>query len=95
MDPQQSQAQAMHAMLVMMPILLIVSVICIAILIIPLWKICTKAGLSGPLSLLAIIPFGILIVLYVVAFSQWKIAPTSDTVVYPPTYPPPNYPPAV
>jgi hypothetical protein len=96
MDPQQAQAQAMHAMMVMLPIFLVVGIVCVAIVIIPLWKICTKAGLSGPLSLLTIIPFGMLIVLYVIAFSQWKIAPTSDTVVYPPAYPPPpSYPPAV
>jgi hypothetical protein len=97
MDPNspQAQAQAMHMFAAMLPLIGLFAIICIAVIVFPLWKICTKAGLSGALSLLVIVPFGILIVLYIVAFSQWKIMPTSDTVVYPPSYPPPtNYPPA-
>ena len=42
------------------------------VLLIPYWKIFRKAGFSGWLSLLMVIPFANLIVLYVVAFSEWK-----------------------
>jgi uncharacterized membrane protein YhaH (DUF805 family) len=42
------------------------------VLLIPYWKIFSKAGFSGWLSLLMVIPFANLIVLYVVAFSEWK-----------------------
>lgn len=50
------------------------------IVILPYWKIFAKAGFSGWLSLLMMIPLINLGVLYVVAFSEWK------------TQPPPNMP---
>ena len=43
------------------------------VVIIPYWKIFSKAGFSGWLSLLILIPFVNLIILYVVAFSEWKV----------------------
>ncbi len=42
-----------------------------AIIVIPFWKIYSKAGFSQWLSLLMIVPLINLIVLYVVAFSAW------------------------
>jgi uncharacterized membrane protein YhaH (DUF805 family) len=51
---------------------LIAVFIFLPVLIIPYWKIFSKAGFSGWLSLLMVIPFANLIVLYVVAFSEWK-----------------------
>ena len=42
-----------------------------AIVIVPFWKIYSKAGFSKWLSLLMIVPLINLIVLYVVAFSPW------------------------
>ncbi len=94
MDPQQAQAQAMHMMMVMLPMFFVFWAVMMAIVIIPLWNISKKAGLSGPLSLLALIPgIGILVVLYVVAFSQWKVVPAASAVAYPASYPPTNYPP--
>jgi hypothetical protein len=90
----EMQAKAMHAFMLMVPIMLIGWAVVMAIIIIPLWQICKKAGLSGPLALLSIIPFGILVVLYVVAFSQWRVVPIANTIAYPPSYPPPPaYPP--
>ena len=42
------------------------------LLIVPLWKIHKKAGLSPPMSLLIFVPFfGGLIVYLVLAFSKW------------------------
>jgi uncharacterized membrane protein YhaH (DUF805 family) len=46
------------------------------IVIIPFWRIFHKAGFSGWLSLLIVIPFANLIILYVLAFSEWKTRPT-------------------
>jgi hypothetical protein len=55
------------------------------------WRICTKAGLAGALSLLILIPgIGFLILLCILAFSEWKVVPVPDSPYYPP---PPSYPP--
>ena len=55
-----------------------------------LWRIFTKAGLSGALSLLIFVPFiGTLIVLCVLAFADWRVIPAPSAVYLPPSYPPP------
>ena len=42
------------------------------VLIIPTWRICTRAGFSGALSLFHLVPlFGSFIVMAVLAFSTW------------------------
>ena len=51
---------------------LIALFVVIPVTLIPYWVIFKKAGFSPWLSLLMIIPFVSLIVLYVVAFSQWR-----------------------
>jgi uncharacterized membrane protein YhaH (DUF805 family) len=50
------------------------------IVIIPYWKIFSKAGFSGWLSLLILFPFVNLIVLYIVAFSEWKTIPRPQSI---------------
>jgi uncharacterized membrane protein YhaH (DUF805 family) len=60
------------------------------------WRIFTKAGLSGALSLLVLVPgVGWLIVLCVLAFAEWKVTPIA-IAAYPPVYPPPptSFPPS-
>jgi len=90
-DPNSAEGrQAMQAFMVMVPIFIICWAVFMAIIIIPLWQICKKAGMSGALSLLALIPLGILVVLYIVAFSQWKTVPAPAYAAYPPQYPPPG-----
>ena len=42
-----------------------------AIVVIPFWRICSKAGYPGWLSLLILIPLVNLVFLYVLAFSEW------------------------
>jgi hypothetical protein len=77
----------------MMAILPLIILICLAIIIIPFWFICKKAGFSPWLSLLCLIPsLGILILIYVLAFAQWKVVPAPQ-MAYPPPYPPPPVPP--
>jgi hypothetical protein len=51
------------------------------IFVIPYWKIFSKAGFAGALSLLMIVPFVNLIVLYVVAFSEWRMKPGKAAVI--------------
>ncbi len=42
-----------------------------AVIILPFWKISSKAGFPGWLSLLLLVPVVNLIVLYVIAFARW------------------------
>ena len=49
----------------------IVIVLCIALIVLPFWRIFTKAGYSGAWSLLMLIPLVNVIVFYVFAFSSW------------------------
>lgn len=42
-----------------------------AIVVIPFWRICSKAGYPGWLSLLIVIPLVNLLFLYFLAFSAW------------------------
>jgi hypothetical protein len=42
------------------------------VLIVPTWRICTRAGFSGALSLLHLVPVvGTLVVMAILAFSDW------------------------
>ena len=43
--------------------------------VVPLWRICKRAGLKPGLSLLALIPGGILVLLWVLAFARWPGLP--------------------
>jgi hypothetical protein len=61
-----------------MVIIPIIIVICLAIVIVPFWFICKKAGFSPWLSLLLIIPFGNLFLYYFLAFADWKVVPVSQ-----------------
>lgn len=88
LDPNQvQQAQKMaFAFLAIMPFFILIG---LALVIIPSWFICKKAGFSPWLSLLVIVPFGGLILLYVLAFAEWKVVPVPQTGWAPPApYPP-------
>jgi hypothetical protein len=55
---------------------------------VPFWFICKKAGFSPWLSLINVIPLGNIILIYVLAFAEWKITPAfPQQIPYP--YPPP------
>lgn len=41
------------------------------IVILPAWRICARAGFSGWLGILAIVPIANLILLYFLAFADW------------------------
>lgn len=47
-------------------------------IIVPFWQIFRKAGMSGALSILMLFPLVNLIMLYILAFSNWKVIPASQ-----------------
>lgn len=50
----------------------------LVLLVIPLWKICQRAGLNPALSVLAIVPlFGLAIVAGILAFKSWPATRTA------------------
>ena len=88
-DPAQIQRMVI-GMLAILPFLILIG---LAIMIIPFWFICKKAGFSPWLSLLNCVPLGNLILIYVLAFAEWKAVPVQP-VVWPPPVPQPPAPPA-
>ncbi len=92
-DNQPNQEMIQHMVMAMMAIIPIIIVITIAIVMIPCWFILKKAGFSPWLSMLCLIPsLGTLVLLYVLAFAEWKVIP-APMASYPPPYPPPPQPP--
>jgi heme/copper-type cytochrome/quinol oxidase subunit 2 len=78
--------------------ILFMVVICFAIaafVIYCYWRIFTKAGMNGAMSLIMLIPgVGAIIMICILAFGDWKVVPISQAAPLPPAYPPPSYPPA-
>ena len=50
-----------------------VIVVILLVTIVPFWRIVSKTGLPGVLSLLFLIPFANIIMLFVLAFTKWPI----------------------
>lgn len=98
MDPQQQQALNQFAGLGagVLAFAMLFGLAILGFIIFLFWRTFTKAGLAGPLALLVLIPgIGWLIVLCILAFSEWKVVPAASqyTGMMPP-YPPSGYPPA-
>jgi hypothetical protein len=89
-DPAQVQHMAM-AMMAVMPFIIVLGIL---IVLIPIWFICKKAGFSPWLSLLTLIPLGGIILLYVLAFAEWKTVPMQQ-VAWQQPFPPPPAPPSM
>jgi hypothetical protein len=86
LDPQQIRKIAM-TFLAILPIIILVGDV---IIVVPFWFICKKAGFSPWLSLINVIPLGNLILIYVLAFADWKVAPLPPPQLgypYPPAPP--------
>jgi hypothetical protein len=76
-------------------IFFIIVLACLAFVIFLFWRIFSKAGMSGPMAFLLLIPgIGGLLVLCILAFGEWKVVPASSVIAVQPNYPP-NYPPPV
>ena len=52
-------------------IVLFLSAIGALLTVIPFWKICSKAGFPGALSLLLLVPIANIVLPFYVAFAQW------------------------
>jgi hypothetical protein len=84
-------------MMMIIPIALALYIVVVALLMVPCWFILKKAGFSPWLSLLCLITsLGTLVLLYVLAFAEWKVVPAPQQVYWPPQppYPPPTPPPS-
>jgi uncharacterized membrane protein YhaH (DUF805 family) len=82
-------ALVQHVVMVMLALIPIIILVAIAIVMVPCWFILKKAGFSPWLSLLCIIPsFGTVVLLYILAFSDWKVVPAPPPVWQQPPYPP-------
>jgi hypothetical protein len=88
LQSQPDPAEIQKIVLTFMAIMPIIILIGLAVVIVPVWFICKKAGFSPWLSLLCAVPLGNLILLYVLAFSEWKVVPVVAPNWNPP-YPPP------
>lgn len=92
-DNQPSPEMIQKMMVAMFALIPIIILITIAIVMVPCWFILKKAGFSPWLCLLCLIPsLGTLVLLYILAFADWKVVP-SPAAAYPPPYPPPPQPP--
>lgn len=94
-ENQPSPEQIQHFAMAFMAIIPFLILIGIAIVMIPFWFILKKAGFTPWLSLLCLIPsLGVLVLLYILAFAEWKVVPAAQPGYPPyPTPPQPPYPP--
>jgi hypothetical protein len=84
-DPEQIQKM----ILTLVPVFMVMGLVSVAIVVIPFWFICKKAGFSPWLSMLNIIPLGGVVLWYLLAFSDWKVVPAQQAAWAPQTpYPP-------
>jgi len=89
LNPEMIQRMVL-AMVAIIPIIIAIS---IAIVMVPCWFILKKAGFSPWLALLCLVPsLGTLVLLYILAFADWKVVPSPQAGTYPPPYPPPTPP---
>jgi len=91
--PNQEAIQ--HMVMAMMAIIPIIILVVIVIIMVPCWFILKKAGFTPWLCLLCLIPsIGLVVLLYVLAFAEWKVAPLPQAGWQPrPPFPPPPQPP--
>ncbi len=57
----------------------VVMLLFLAIVVVPFWRICTKAGFSGWLSLLVAIPMLNVVFFYFLGFSEWPALRGDDS----------------
>jgi len=91
---QPSPEMIQRLVMTVIPLLMIGYVVIVALVMVPCWFILKKAGFSPWLALLCIVPsLGTLVLLYILAFADWKVVPLPQVAAYPPAYPPPPPPP--
>lgn len=84
---------ARHVMMMFIPLILIGYFVVVALLMVPCWFILKKAGFTPWLAVLCIVPsLGTLVLLYVLAFAEWKVVPAPQQAYWPPQPPQPQPP---
>lgn len=53
---------------------LVIVAIIAALTVVPLWRICSRAGFSPIWSVLGVVPLGAMVVLWMLALRQWRRA---------------------
>jgi cytochrome c biogenesis protein CcdA len=87
MQPQA--AQFIHILWAILAFYAVLILVVLTAIFIPTWFICKKAGFSPWLAFITLIPVGHLILLYVLAFADWKVVPAPQAYWPPqPPYPP-------
>jgi hypothetical protein len=78
-------------MMMIIPIFLVIYALVVVLVLVPCWFILKKAGFSPWLALLCLLPsLGTLVLLYVLAFAEWKVVPAPRAAWQPPAaFPPP------
>lgn len=71
MQHQPDAAASMVMLLIFFFGILVSVALGILLTVLPFWKICTKAGFPGALSLLMLVPIGNFILLFYLAFADW------------------------
>lgn len=86
---QPSPEVVQRILMTIIPIVLALYLVAIVIVMIPCWFILKKAGFTPWLALLCIVPsLGTLVLLYVLAFVEWKVVPAPQAAWPPPPLPP-------
>jgi hypothetical protein len=75
----------MNMMMGMMSLFGVFALVGIAVYIVPFWFIFKKAGFSPWLCFLLILPLVNIVMLYVLAFTDWKVVPVAQAqTAFPP-----------
>jgi uncharacterized membrane protein YhaH (DUF805 family) len=92
-ETQPNQEAIQHMVMAMMAVVPIIILVVIVIIMVPCWFILKKAGFTPWLCLLCLIPsIGLVVLLYVLAFAEWKVVPAPQAG-WPPSPPYPPQPP--
>lgn len=94
---QPNPEMIQRIMMMIVPIIFLFFAFAVALVMVPCWFILKKAGFSPWLALLCLLPsLGTLVLLYVLAFAEWKVVPAPQVAWQPPApYPPPPVAPQV
>jgi len=92
MQSQPDPVFVHHTVMAMAAILPIILLAIAAIAIPPYWMIFKKAGFSPWLSLLILLPVINIIMLWIIAFSTWRVVPAPEAT-WPSPFPSPPQPP--
>jgi len=77
----QTQPESFMTLGPMILIFLVALPLTLLLTVLPFWFICKKAGFHPALSLLMLIPFGNIVLPFIVAFAQWPVLKGQPEVV--------------